>query len=127
MSRSGSTRREKRDVRISDSIIDEGAGHRHARLQELVQRELVALLRDEVADPRLEQVRIASVVLSVDYRHARVHFTVVRRNDTDHADGGGVGRALERATPFLRGRLAETVDLKRVPELRFVFDGEVVP
>lgn len=126
MGRSGSTRRERRDVRISDSIVDESAGHRHARLQELVQRELVALLRDEVADPRLEPVRIASVVLSVDYRHARIHFTVLQRNETDRADIGAVGRALGRATPFLRGRLAEAVDLKRVPELRFVFDGEVI-
>ncbi len=127
MKRSGSRRREKRGVLIPDSIIDESAGHRHARLQELVQRELVALLRDEVADPRLEQVRIASVVLSVDYRHARIHFTVVRQNETDRVAIGSVGRALEKATSFLRGRLAEAVDLKRVPDLRFVFDGEVVP
>jgi ribosome-binding factor A len=59
-------------------------------------------------------------VLSVDYRHARVHFAL----------GGGRGgeprvaqRALERATPFLRARLAEAIELKRVPDLRFVFDG----
>jgi ribosome-binding factor A len=32
-------------------------------------------------------------------------------------------RALAHATPFLRARLAEAIELKRVPDLRFVFDG----
>jgi ribosome-binding factor A len=43
----------------------------------------------------------------------RVHYTYVGRN----AD-----RALDRVTPFLRARLADAVDLKRVPELHFVRD-----
>jgi len=30
---------------------------------------------------------------------------------------------LERVTPFLRARLIEAVDLKRVPELAFVRDA----
>src|SRR5258706_6887428 len=119
MGRSGPGRREKRGP-IVNSIVDEGAGHRHARLQELVQRELESLLRDEMEDPRLAEVRVASVVLSVDYRHARVHFTVVRSPDGSPVEPSAVSRALERATPFLRARLAEAVDLKRVPELRFV-------
>jgi ribosome-binding factor A len=85
----------------------------------------MALLRDEVADPRLEHVRIASVVLSVDYRHARIHFTIVQGTDAPRSNPAAVSRALEAATPFLRGRLAEAIDMKRTPELRFVFDGEV--
>jgi ribosome-binding factor A len=125
MSRSGSGRREKRGVPILDSIGDEGAGHRHARLQDLVQRELEALLRDELSDPRLEQVSVVGVVLSVDYRHARVHYTIARRAEGPAVDPASAARALERATAFLRSRLAEAVDMKRVPELRFVFDGEV--
>jgi ribosome-binding factor A len=32
-------------------------------------------------------------------------------------------RALEHATPFFRARLADAIELKRVPDLRFVFDG----
>ena len=101
------------------------AGHRHARLQDLIERELVALLRDEMSDPRLDPVRVARVVLSVDYRHARVHFTIVREGEGNVVDVQGVAHALEKATSFLRARLAEAVDLKRVPDLRFVFDGEV--
>jgi len=102
---------------------EEGAGHRHGRVQGLILEELSALLRDDVSDPALIDVRIAGVVLSVDYRHARVHFALA----TGHVDRVRVERALVRGTPFLRARLAEAIDMKRVPDLRFVFDGVAVP
>lgn len=97
----------------------ESAGHRHARLSGIILDELRALLRDDVSDPALARARITNIVLSVDYRHARVHFAL----------GGGVKadaeHAFTRATPFLRARIGEAIDLKRVPDLRFVFDGVV--
>ena len=103
---------------------EEGAGHRHERVQGLIFEELCALLRDDVSDPALVDVRVRGVVLSVDYRHARVHFTLaVDRGDARDR----VERALQRATPFLRARLADAVEMKRVPDLRFVFDGVAVP
>jgi ribosome-binding factor A len=98
---------------------EEGAGHRHLRVQSLVLEELRALLRDDVSDPALANVRVAAVVLSADYRSARVHFVV-----SDAPDGRrSAEQALGRATPFLRARLADAIEMKRVPDLRFVFDG----
>jgi ribosome-binding factor A len=102
---------------------DQAAGYRHARLQSLVLEELRSILRDAVADPVLHDVRLSNLVLSVDYRHARVHFTVPA------STGGGdevrrrVDRSLARASPFLRAQLAGAIELKRTPDLRFVFDG----
>lgn len=105
----------------------EGAGHRHARLQGLIVEELRALLRDDVSDPALTDVRITAVVLSVDYRLARVHFALRAVAGGADQERGRTERALGRATPFLRARLAEAIDLKRVPDLRFVFDGVAPP
>lgn len=110
-----------------DGHDDQGAaGHRHARLQGIIFEELYALLRDDVSDPTLGGVRLASVVLSIDYRNARIHFVVEAASD-DVVDRPGVERALARASPFLRARLADGLDLKRVPELRFVFAGAIPP
>ena len=92
-----------------------GAGHRHERLERVVREELEELLRDEATDPALAGVAIRHVALSVDYRHARVYFTCIDRRA---AEAG-----LARAAGFLRSRLADAVELKRVPELRFVFDA----
>jgi ribosome-binding factor A len=99
---------------------DEGAGHRHLRVQGLVLDELRSLLRDDVHDPALDGARITAVVLSVDYRHARVHFVL---SGAQEQQVRPVEKALERATPFLRARLADAIEMKRVPDLRFVFDG----
>lgn len=76
-------------------------------------------MRDLITDPALLDVRITAVVLSVDYRHARVHFALVRNID----DRLRAERALVRATSFLRTELADAIDMKRVPEIRFVFDA----
>lgn len=102
---------------------EEGAGHRHERVQGLILEELRALMRDDVSDPALADVRVTAVVLSVDYRHARVHFALTTRGEQRHT----VERALMRVTPFLRARLADTIDMKRTPDLRFVFDGVALP
>ncbi len=101
----------ERDARPSDA---EHAGHRHARLEALIKDELASLLSDEVDDPALAGVGVAHVTLSVDYRHARVYVEVEAERRA------AAIRALERAGGFFRARIADAVDLKRVPELRFV-------
>ena len=78
----------------------EGAGHRHLRLQGLIFEELRALLRDDITDPALGPVRITAVVLSVDYRHARVHFAIVGSAEIAEKSRPDVERGLQRATPF---------------------------
>ena len=106
---------------------DGSSGFRLIRLQELILEEVRGLLRDDVTDPTLHGVRVTSLVLSVDYRHARVHYTLQGTEDEVRQRRPFVERALARATPFLRARLAEAVETKRLPDLRFVFDAAASP
>jgi ribosome-binding factor A len=103
-------------------------------VQSLVLEELRALLRDDVSDPALADVQVVGVVLSVDYRNAKVHFVLSGSRAGSHRSDGtspaspGRGRdlvehALARATPFLRARLADSIEMKRVPDLHFVWGG----
>ncbi len=100
----------------------EAGGHRHQRVEASVREELQSIVRDDVTDPELEGVVISAVVLSPDYRNARVHFLVPRGRPRS-----AVERAFNRASAFLRARLAEAVELKRTPELRFVYEAEIDP
>ena len=102
---------------------ESSAGYRHARLEQLLLEELRALVRDEASDPALEPVRLLGLKLSVDYRHAKIHFTVVGGEGAGGDSRGAAERALGRATPFLRARLVDAVELKRLPDLRFVFSS----
>jgi ribosome-binding factor A len=86
------------------------SGIRQVRLQELIREEVNRLLRNEIRDERLAGVIATMVQLSRDGSCARVWFS------DENEDGG---EALERAAGFLRSRLAEALDLKRTPELRF--------
>lgn len=97
---------------------DDTAGHRIARLSELLLGELRDIFRDDVSDPALAGLEVHAVVLSIDYRHLRVHCTVPARRPRREIE-----QRLSRATPFVRARLAEAVDLKRVPEIDFVIDA----
>jgi ribosome-binding factor A len=91
-----------------------------------VRRELQGILRDEINDARLQSTRVTHVVLSVDYRHARVHYAIITSAGTvSTGDRRAVQTAFTRAGPFLRRRLADAIDLKRVPDLSFVLDGEM--
>lgn len=95
------------------------AGHRHARLESALQTELTLLLRDEITNPALMDVTLRSVTLSADYHHARIQFTL-----PDGATPGAAREAqlaLERAAGFLRSGLADALDLKRTPSLKFLY------
>ena len=79
------------------------------RLQELIREEVNFLLRCEMTDARLEGVAVTFVELAGDC--ARLWFTADGEQDRTEA--------LERAAGFLRDHLAESLSLKRTPELRF--------
>jgi ribosome-binding factor A len=100
---------------------DRGAGeHRHQRVEAAILEELRSIVRDDVTDPELEGVRLTAIVLAPDSKMARVHFAVPRGRPRT-----AVERAFTRANGFLRSRLAEGVEMKRTPELRFVYEAEI--
>ena len=86
------------------------------RLQELIREEVNLMLRNEVRDPRLDGVVITMVELAGDGSCARLWFTADgrRRQAT---------RRVEHIAGFLRAQLAESLGLKRTPELRFRRDS----
>ncbi len=106
-----------------DKVGSSGAvAHRHQRVEASILEELRSILRDDITDPELEGVRLTALVLSPDGRTAKVHFAVPRARPRT-----AVERAFSRAAGFLRGRLAEGVELKRTPDLRFVYEAEIDP
>jgi len=97
-----------------------GPSQRQLRAGELVRHALVEVLRHEdLADPALAgvSVTVTEVRMSPDLRGALCFVTPLGGG---HA--GEVVAGLNRAARFLRGRLAPLVELKFIPELRFVHD-----
>jgi ribosome-binding factor A len=94
---------------------------RHQRLGAQVQRVLSELLRFEVKDPGLKDVSLTSVDLSRDLSVARIYFSLL---DPD-GDPAPAQEGLQRAAGFLRRKLGGQLDIRHVPELRFVHDDSI--
>lgn len=84
-------------------------------------RLLSELLRTEVKDPRLADVRINEIDLSGDLGVAKVYFSMLQPD----ADVRPALEGFDKAAGFLRSRLGHALQLRRVPELRFVPDSSV--
>jgi ribosome-binding factor A len=91
---------------------------RHLRVARELTRVVNALLQAEVKDPRLHGVTISATEVSGDLRVARLFYSTLDPNE----DCAPVEEALRNAAGFLRGRVAQEVRLRYMPELRFVHD-----
>jgi ribosome-binding factor A len=94
------------------------ADHRRERVEHLVRGEIARLLQQEAKDPRLGAISVSEVRMTADLRQARVFFRIVG----DRLDVAGATRALERATPFLRGAVSRALGLRVTPALAFEYD-----
>jgi ribosome-binding factor A len=91
-------------------------GARSARLQELIREEVTFMFDNEIGDARLQDLRVTFVDLTPDGSCARIWYAT---SSDAREVAREVERALDRVAPFLRGRLAESLGLKRTPEVRF--------
>jgi len=96
-------------------------GSRPERVGEQIRQTLSIALLHQVHDPGVGLVTLTRVKVSPDLQVARVYYTIIG----DEKARRETGKALERATPFLRRQLAHEMRLRRVPELHFQFDESI--
>ena len=94
--------------------------NRPARVRELIQRELGALLMREMTfDAKL--VTVQAVDLTADFKHCHVHVGVM---GTEREQRDALHQLAERR-PLLQHELAKRVILKYTPQLHFHLDTSV--
>ena len=90
------------------------------RVAERVRIELSTLLTRSVRDPAVSADTITHVSMTADLQLARIYYTVL-----DGSDRRDTARGLRRAKTYLRRAIGQRLQLRHVPELRFVFDETV--
>ena len=90
------------------------------RLNHLIQQEISVILMEEVRDEDLKFVTITDCDTSSDYSYCKVYFTVLEEDKKDV-----VLEALEGASSFIRSKLAERIDIRHTPELKFIYDTSI--
>lgn len=96
---------------------------RPERVAQFMKREIAEILEHQLDDPRLRGlvVSVTDVEVSHDLSSAKVFVSVLE-------DGEPRTRALaalQSATGFVRHQLAPKLELREVPEIRFVHDGSI--
>ncbi len=90
------------------------------RVADVIHKDLVKIIRDELKDPRLDRITISSVEVSSDLSSAKVYFTSL--SDIDIKKNTAT---LNHAAGFLRNKLAKLLSMRIIPSLRFYYDNSL--
>ena len=90
------------------------------RLQNTFVSEISKIIREEVKDSRIDFVTITYVRISSDLSYAKVYFTCLNDKERDE-----VIKALNKASKFIERKLCDLVEIRKMPELTFVYDDSI--
>ena len=90
------------------------------RLNHTYQEAISTILMKEVKDQDIKFVTVTGVEVTNDLSFAKIYYTVL-----DESKKESTKKALEKASSFIRTKLAETVEVRHTPELRFIYDQSI--
>ena len=91
-----------------------------ARLNHTIQQEISMILQTEIKDEDIRFVTITGVDTSSDLSYAKIYYTVL--NDTKKEK---TQEALDGASSYIRTKLAERIEIRHTPELKFIYDTSI--
>ncbi len=89
------------------------------RVADQIKQEVAAILALKVRDPRIGFVTVTDVKVTQDLHHAKIFVSVQEKQDAPLTFA-----ALKKASSFVRGQLAQSLPLRRVPGIAFFPDNE---
>jgi len=92
---------------------------RTQRVNDLIQKSLAQILLQDMSDSRFRFVTITGVAITRDFAHAKIYVSMLIDEENEIKD---TIQALNRAAKSLRYELAQTIELRVMPELKFVYD-----
>ena len=91
---------------------------RPERVQEALRQEISKIVQQELKDPRIGFITITKVEITKDLRFAKVFFSVLGEPKAKHLALKG----LEHAKGYIKGMVADRINLRLVPEIAFRID-----
>lgn len=87
------------------------------RIENMLVKEISNVISSEVDNPDIGFVSITAVRTSSDLDFARVYFTLFDMDKKESTE-----KALNKSSSFIRKVLSDTIELRHVPELKFIYD-----
>lgn len=89
------------------------------RLNNMFTEEISKIINEEVKDKSIGFVTITDSKVTNDLSYAKVYFTSL---DDDKEK---VANALNKASSFIRTMLCDRINIRKMPEIHFVFDESI--
>jgi ribosome-binding factor A len=83
-------------------------------------REISEILANEIKDEHIKFVTITAATVTTDLSYGKVYFTVLDDDKLDVTE-----KALNRAAGFIRKELKSRIDIRKMPELKFIYDESI--
>ncbi len=93
------------------------------RVADALQKALAVIIQNELRDPRIGMVSVNAVEVSRDLAHAKVFVTFVDNPKNCPPDERVA--ILNKVSGFLRSALGKDIQMRTIPQLRFVFDETI--
>jgi ribosome-binding factor A len=95
---------------------------RQIRINDVIARTAADIIRSEMADPRIGAVvSVIRAEVTSDLKYCKIWVSV----PGDDERQSETMAALQKASGFIRRRIAETVNLRHTPEITFIYDDSI--
>lgn len=94
---------------------------RHERVESVLMKEISNILLRKINDPRVKGVHLVSVKISPDLSSARCLYSTLE--DSAHVEE--IQKGLDSAKAFIRSEVKKVVQMRKIPEIYFVFDPSI--
>lgn len=96
------------------------ANHKIERIASDITKYLSNIIMTETNDEILKSITIIDTEVSKDLSYAKVYFTSLL--DIEHKI---IEKEVNEAAPFLRKHLAKVLEIRNIPQLKFVYDTSI--
>ena len=90
------------------------------RINHMIMEEISKILMLEVKDEDIKFVTVTDCDTSNDLSYCKVYVTVLEQEKKDETL-----KALNNASSFIRGELAKRIEIRHIPELKFIYDESI--
>lgn len=95
---------------------------KNIRINSEVHREMSAIIRDDLKDPRIHPMTsVMAVEVTPDLKYAKIYVSVMGDDDARKRTMEG----LKKSAPYARHQLASRMNMRNTPELTFVLDNSI--
>ncbi len=94
--------------------------HKIERIESDILKYLSNIIFLETDDELLKTITLTAVDVSKDLSYAKVYFTSI--SNMTHKE---LEKEVNEAAPFLREKLAKVIEIRNIPELKFVYDESI--